>query len=161
MHSSRSTEPSQRGSNCHTATLDPAQLRSCSSDALWSKRTAHPDSGFEPGTPFVHEITARSGPVSLDDIPRTRWTCAAPAGATVVYGSQLIHGVTPVTEGRVRRLITNLCGRPGRRGGWVDFRAASLACQRNAVRGFSWRRCTRPRLELSGEFGSHRGSATG
>lgn len=83
-------------------------LDTCSSDAVWSEVTAPTGSDYSPGTRFVHEITARTGPVSLNDIARTRWTCSPPPGTTVAYGIQLVHGVLPVVRGRVRKLITNL-----------------------------------------------------
>ncbi|MET9417920.1 hypothetical protein ABZY03_27765 [Streptomyces klenkii] len=83
-------------------------LDTCSADALWSDAAVPPGSAYAPGTRFTHEITARRGPVRLDDVPRTRWTCAPPPGTTVVYGTQLVHGVLPVVRGRVRKLITNL-----------------------------------------------------
>ncbi|MCC3776152.1 hypothetical protein [Streptomyces sp. UNOB3_S3] len=83
-------------------------LDTSSADALWSDATTTGAGGPAPGTRFVHEITARTGPVKLDSLPRTRWTCSPPPGTTVVYGTQLVHGVLPVVEGRVRKLITNL-----------------------------------------------------
>ncbi|MFF4223392.1 hypothetical protein ACFYZH_11080 [Streptomyces abikoensis] len=83
-------------------------LDTCSADALWSDATTTGAGGYAPGTRFVHEITARTGPVKLDSVPHTRWTCDPPPGTTVVYGTQLVHGVLPVVEGRVRKLITNL-----------------------------------------------------
>ncbi|MFD3513062.1 hypothetical protein [Streptomyces sp. NPDC058657] len=79
---------------------------------LWTGRTTKADDVFQSGTRLVHEITARSGPLSLDDIAATRWLCRPPAGTTLVYGAQLIHGVTPVTAGRARKLITDLCAGP-------------------------------------------------
>ncbi|GAU65839.1 hypothetical protein SSP35_02_02060 [Streptomyces sp. NBRC 110611] len=84
-------------------------------DELWTGRVAEADGVFAPGTRFVHEITARSGPVALDAIAATRWICRPPAGTTLVYGAQLIHGVTPVIAGRARKLITDLCAGPGTR----------------------------------------------
>ncbi|KNB50533.1 2OG-Fe(II) oxygenase [Streptomyces caatingaensis] len=83
-------------------------LDTCSADALWSDVRAPAGGAYGPGTRFVHEITARRGPVRLADVPHTRWTCAPPPGTLVVYGTQLVHGVLPVVEGRVRKLITNL-----------------------------------------------------
>ncbi|MBH1937368.1 hypothetical protein I5Q34_24390 [Streptomyces sp. AV19] len=83
-------------------------LDTCSADALWSDTPAPADGAYAPGTRFVHEITARTGPVRLADVPHTRWTCSPPPGALVVYGAQLVHGVRPVVAGRVRKLITNL-----------------------------------------------------
>lgn len=77
-------------------------------EELWTDRVTGSGGVFDPGTRFVHEITARSGPVSLDAIAATRWICRPPAGTTLVYGAQLIHGVTPVIAGRVRKLITDL-----------------------------------------------------
>ncbi|GGU66060.1 hypothetical protein GCM10010211_34120 [Streptomyces albospinus] len=87
-------------------------LDTSSCDELWSDRRAGPDGTFAPGTRFTHEITARSGPVDLNTIAATRWLCQPPPGTTLVYGAQLIHGVTPVVAGRVRKLITNLCAGP-------------------------------------------------
>ncbi|MCY0950466.1 hypothetical protein [Streptomyces sp. H27-S2] len=78
-------------------------------EELWNDRVAGPGGVFEAGSRFVHEITARSGPVDLGAIAATRWICRPPAGTTLVYGAQLIHGVTPVTAGRCRKLITDLC----------------------------------------------------
>ncbi|MEV5240423.1 hypothetical protein AB0K89_15170 [Streptomyces cinnamoneus] len=83
-------------------------LDTCSAEALWSEVTPAAGSAYAPGARFVHEITARTGPVKLSDVPHTRWTCSPPPGTTVVYGTQLVHGVLPVEEGRVRKLITNL-----------------------------------------------------
>ncbi|GHF65568.1 hypothetical protein GCM10010218_53840 [Streptomyces mashuensis] len=82
-------------------------LDTYASDDLWSQ--AVPDSSDHgPGTRYVPEITARSGPVKLDEIPHTRWICVPPPGTLVVYGSQLVHGVTPLVSGRARKLITDL-----------------------------------------------------
>ncbi|WP_372404314.1 hypothetical protein [Streptomyces luteireticuli] len=83
-------------------------LDTCSADALWSEATAPAGGAYAPGARFVHAITARTGPVRLADVPHTRWTCSPPPGVLVVYGTQLVHGVLPVVEGRVRKLITNL-----------------------------------------------------
>ncbi|GAA0461175.1 hypothetical protein ABZ951_32700 [Streptomyces sp. NPDC046215] len=83
-------------------------LDTYSADALWSDVTATAGSDYSRGARFVHEITARTGPVNLSDLPHTRWTCSPPPGTTVVYGTQLVHGVLPVVRGRVRKLITNL-----------------------------------------------------
>ncbi|MGK5732209.1 hypothetical protein [Streptomyces sp. URMC 124] len=83
-------------------------LDTYSADALWSDTATTAGGPYAPGTRLVHEITARSGPVKLDELPHTRWICSPPPGATVVYGTQLVHGVLPVTRGRVRKLITNL-----------------------------------------------------
>ncbi len=84
-------------------------------DELWTDRVAESDGVFESGTRFAHEITARSGPVALDAIAATRWICRPPTGTALVYGAQLIHGVTPLIAGRCRKLITDLCAGPGAR----------------------------------------------
>ncbi|UQI46021.1 hypothetical protein M1P56_17520 [Streptomyces sp. HU2014] len=82
----------------------------CSSDALWTDRAAGPGSAFAPGTRFARDIPDDGGTHNawLGAVPRTRWTSAPPAGTAVVYGAQLVHGVLPVAEGRLRKLITNL-----------------------------------------------------
>ncbi|MBB1254314.1 hypothetical protein [Streptomyces alkaliterrae] len=90
-------------------------LDTSASEELWTDRVAESDDVFAPGTRFVHEVTATSGPVALDDVTATRWVCRPPAGTTLVYGAQLIHGVTPVVAGRARKLITDLCAGPGTR----------------------------------------------
>lgn len=87
-------------------------LDTTSCEELWNDREARPGGLFAPGTRFTHEITARSGPVDLDAVAATRWLCKPPPGTTLVYGAQLIHGVTPVVAGRARKLITNLCAGP-------------------------------------------------
>ncbi len=82
-----------------------------SSEALWTDRTAEPGGRFLTGTRFAHEISHHAPPEALAllrHVPRTRWTSAPPAGTAVVYGAQLVHGVQPVIEGRLRKLITNL-----------------------------------------------------
>ncbi|MBT2382431.1 hypothetical protein [Streptomyces sp. ISL-11] len=89
----------------------------CSSDALWTDRTAVAGSGFAPGTRFTREISHEAGPEAVAElraIPHTRWTSAPPAGTAVVYGAQLVHGVEEVVEGRLRKLITNLLDGPPR-----------------------------------------------
>ncbi|WP_229327568.1 hypothetical protein [Streptomyces sp. UNOC14_S4] len=86
-------------------------VETTSSDALWTERVAGPGSSFAPGTRFAREISHHAGPEAaavLGRLPRTRWTSAPPAGTAVVYGAQLVHGVTVVREGRLRKLITNL-----------------------------------------------------
>ncbi|MFF7024842.1 hypothetical protein ACFY97_28015 [Streptomyces klenkii] len=88
----------------------------CSSDAVWTDRTAGPGSAFLPGMRFARDIADDAGPEAawLNDVPRTRWTSAPPAGTAVVYGAQLVHGVETVVEGRLRKLITNLLDGPPR-----------------------------------------------
>ncbi|MBH1935848.1 hypothetical protein I5Q34_16495 [Streptomyces sp. AV19] len=87
------------------------------SEALWTDRVAGADSGFVPGTRFTREISHDASAEALAElraIPRTRWTSTPPAGTAIVYGAQLVHGVQPVVEGRLRKLITNLLAGPAR-----------------------------------------------
>lgn len=87
------------------------------SEALWTDRFAGAGSGFVPGTRFAREISHDASPEALAElraVPRTRWTSAPPAGTAIVYGAQLVHGVLPVVEGRLRKLITNLVADPSR-----------------------------------------------
>ncbi|MFJ9854837.1 hypothetical protein [Streptomyces sp. NPDC101150] len=44
----------------------------------------------------------------IDHTPQTRWRCDAPAGVAVAYGAHLIHGVTHVRKGTLRKFITDL-----------------------------------------------------
>jgi hypothetical protein len=85
-------------------------IETCSSDAVWTDRTAGPDSPFAAGMRFAREIGhgQETEAAWLDAVPRSRWTSTPPPGTAVVYGAQLIHGVNPVVEGRLRKLITNL-----------------------------------------------------
>jgi hypothetical protein len=43
-------------------------------------------------------------------VPRTRWTSAPRLGTAFMYGSQLVHGTEPVTDGRIRKVINWLLG---------------------------------------------------
>lgn len=38
-------------------------------------------------------------------MPRTRWVARPKAGTALMYGSQLIHGTTPIRSGRARKII--------------------------------------------------------
>ncbi|GGM46099.1 hypothetical protein GCM10012275_16380 [Longimycelium tulufanense] len=74
--------------------------------------------GYDPRMRFTRIATHESvedGDESagwISHTPRTRWTTTAGVGVAVVYGAQLIHGVTPVVSGKVRKLITNLTDQP-------------------------------------------------
>ncbi|GAU70665.1 hypothetical protein SSP35_21_00600 [Streptomyces sp. NBRC 110611] len=44
----------------------------------------------------------------IDALPRTRWLSDTATGTATLYGVQVIHGVTPVTQGRLRKFISTL-----------------------------------------------------
>lgn len=84
--------------------------------SLFTGHKAGQDEGFAPDTPLtralpeVHQHTAEGD--WLRDVPRTRWTCDAPAGTGLAYGSQLLHGVAPVRKGRMRKFVADLTDTP-------------------------------------------------
>lgn len=85
----------------------------------WTGTVLGEDDGYSPGTPLAHrldhEATRASGePNWVADVPQTRWICQAPAGVAVAYGAQLIHGITPVTSGLLRKFVCDLTDAPGR-----------------------------------------------
>ncbi|MEU5129800.1 hypothetical protein [Streptomyces mobaraensis] len=90
-------------------------VETTSSGAPWTGAVAGETEGFAPGTPLTrclpHQPAGRGHAAEaswLSRTPTTRWTTAAPAGVAVAYGSQLIHGVTPVTRGRLRKFVADL-----------------------------------------------------
>ncbi|WP_171168238.1 hypothetical protein [Streptomyces sp. I05A-00742] len=91
-------------------------VETTSSGAPWTGALVGEAEGFAPGTPltrcFPHEAAAARSHAAEPDwlarTPTTRWTTPAPAGVAVAYGAQLIHGVTPVVRGRVRKFVTDL-----------------------------------------------------
>ncbi|WP_237306794.1 hypothetical protein [Streptomyces alboflavus] len=40
--------------------------------------------------------------------PRTRWTTDAAPGVFLAYGAQILHGVTPVRSGTLRKFVADL-----------------------------------------------------
>ncbi|MGK5641096.1 hypothetical protein ACSNOK_22690 [Streptomyces sp. URMC 126] len=91
-------------------------VETTSSGVPWTGEVVGEAEGFAPGTPLTRRLphqTAVGGghaaePGWLSRTPTTRWTTAAPAGVAVAYGSQLIHGVTPVVRGRLRKFVADL-----------------------------------------------------
>lgn len=96
-------------------------IETTSSDAQWDPRHAQPAPARAPYAPdmrFTH--TAHHYAVA-DRLPQAAWlatvrgvpwTTPAGPGVGVVYGAQLIHGITPVTAGRCRKFITGLTDTP-------------------------------------------------
>ncbi|MGW2368359.1 hypothetical protein ACWCZ5_22595 [Streptomyces sp. NPDC001667] len=75
--------------------------------------------GFVSGTPLArslpHETAANPHAAEAEWLAataRTRWTARAGRGVAIAYGAQLIHGVTPVVRGRLRKFVTDLTDAP-------------------------------------------------
>ena len=87
-----------------------------SSATPWTARVLGPDAGYQDGTPlarplpheaaYAREHLAESTWVART--PKTHWHTDAPAGTAVVYGAQLMHGVTAVRRGVVRKFVADL-----------------------------------------------------
>ncbi|GAA0492585.1 hypothetical protein [Streptomyces olivaceiscleroticus] len=91
-----------------------------SSTELWTDTELGERDGYQPGmrltrslphegapTPAVH-----AAPSWAQHMPQTRWVTDAPVGTAVAYGAQLLHGVTPVGRGVVRKFVTDLLDAP-------------------------------------------------
>lgn len=86
-----------------------------SSPHLWDPRFGEGAApGYADGMRFTriapHDKISRQDPETdwIHGVRGTPWTTPASAGTAIVYGAQLIHGITPVTEGRCRKFITGL-----------------------------------------------------
>ncbi|MEV5508931.1 hypothetical protein [Streptomyces orinoci] len=86
-----------------------------SSDEVWDPHYADIQApGFAAGMRFAriapHDRVSRDEPDTawIHTVRGNPWTTPAGAGTAVVYGAQLIHGVSPVRSGRTRRFITGL-----------------------------------------------------
>ncbi|WP_201295308.1 MULTISPECIES: 2OG-Fe(II) oxygenase [Nocardia] len=80
-------------------------VETTSSASLWKPAIPSPVPGYEPAMAFAHDGADNSSPW-FAAMPRTRW-CTAPApGTALLYGSQLVHGTTPVRTGRSRKFIS-------------------------------------------------------
>ncbi|GAA0479392.1 hypothetical protein ABZ951_18455 [Streptomyces sp. NPDC046215] len=83
--------------------------------APWTTTVLGEADGYVPGTPLARSLPhAMAGDPHarearwLAAVDRTRWITHAGAGVAVAYGAQLIHGVTPVVRGRVRKFVADL-----------------------------------------------------
>ncbi|MGA4837623.1 hypothetical protein [Streptomyces sp. G45] len=91
-------------------------VETTSSPALWTGDTAGEAEGFAPGTPLtrvlphIHEHSREAN--WLTAAQRTRWTTDAAPGVLLVYGAQVLHGVTPVRSGRLRKFVADLTDTP-------------------------------------------------
>ncbi|MEU2794190.1 hypothetical protein [Streptomyces sp. NPDC007100] len=88
-------------------------IETTSDSAPWSDTLLGPDDGYEPGTPLSHSLP--HGPAVHEETPqwlvsprKSRWLTDAGPGVAVAYGAQVIHGVTPVLRGRLRKFVTDL-----------------------------------------------------
>ncbi|MFI9205523.1 hypothetical protein [Streptomyces sp. NPDC053048] len=86
-----------------------------SSDRLWDPRFgAGATPGYADGMRFTriapHDKISRQDPETdwIHEIRGIPWSTPAGTGTAVVYGAQLIHGITPVVRGRCRKFITGL-----------------------------------------------------
>ncbi|MFD8543039.1 hypothetical protein [Streptomyces sp. NPDC059649] len=90
-------------------------IETTSSPTIWTGETVGEADGYLPGTPLTHRLEHApngyphdSAPTWLISAPRTRWTTDARPGVAVAYGAHVIHGVTPVRTGRLRKFVTDL-----------------------------------------------------
>ncbi|MEV2253825.1 hypothetical protein AB0I94_25145 [Streptomyces sp. NPDC050147] len=92
-------------------------IETTSSPGIWTGEEVGEGEGFMPSTPLTHRLPHASepgaprhasAPTWLEGARRTRWTTDARAGTAVAYGSQVIHGVSPVRAGRLRKFVTDL-----------------------------------------------------
>ncbi|MEU3356411.1 hypothetical protein [Streptomyces sp. NPDC037389] len=83
-----------------------------SSASVWCGGEAEPqETDFAVGMHFTRRPGPGHGVQEADWLagtPRARWTVVAPVGTAVVYGTQLVHGVTPVVRGTLRKFVTSL-----------------------------------------------------
>ncbi|MDI3417620.1 hypothetical protein [Streptomyces luteolus] len=90
------------------------------SPELWTDTELGETDGFHRGMRLTrslpHEVDPspqiHASPTWAQSLPQTRWTTDAPARTAVAYGAQLMHGVTPVTSGVVRKFVTDLLAAP-------------------------------------------------
>ncbi|MFA7764595.1 hypothetical protein ACGFNX_15805 [Streptomyces sp. NPDC048723] len=90
-------------------------IETSSSPAIWDEHLGEgPHPGYAPGMRFTriapHDKISRGDEDTtwIHTVTGARWTTPASTGTAVAYGAQLIHGITPVTQGRCRKFITGL-----------------------------------------------------
>ncbi|MFI1970481.1 hypothetical protein [Streptomyces cinnamoneus] len=90
-------------------------LETTSSGAVWSGHDVGEADGYADGTPLTHDAPHLPGPDVhaaeppwLAGVRRTRWISDSGAGTAVAYGAQVLHGVTTVQAGRLRKFVTDL-----------------------------------------------------
>ncbi|MFD8292144.1 hypothetical protein ACFV2B_28520 [Streptomyces lavendulae] len=90
-------------------------IETSSSPGIWDDHYGEgPHPGYAPGMRFTriapHDKISRGEQDTawIHTVTGTRWTTPASTGTAVAYGAQLIHGITPVTQGRCRKFITGL-----------------------------------------------------
>ncbi|WP_246177298.1 hypothetical protein [Streptomyces paromomycinus] len=88
-------------------------IETTSDSAPWTDTLLGAADGYEPDTPLTRSLP--HGPAAHEDTPqwlsaprKSRWLTDAGPGVAVAYGAQVIHGVTPVLRGRVRKFVTDL-----------------------------------------------------
>ncbi|MFG2292703.1 hypothetical protein [Streptomyces sp. NPDC048603] len=95
-------------------------VETTSSPGVWSGLEVGESEGYLAGTPLTHVLEHapdradlhETTPEWLAGAARSRWTSHAGPGVAVAYGAQVIHGVTPVRSGRLRKFVANLCDTP-------------------------------------------------
>ncbi|MEL3944197.1 hypothetical protein [Streptomyces sp. LNU-CPARS28] len=87
-------------------------VETTSSPCLWTGVVVGEREGFAPGTPLTHALPhthEHNHEASwLARTPRTRWTTDAAPGVFLAYGAQILHGVTPVRSGTLRKFVADL-----------------------------------------------------
>ncbi|GAA2097607.1 hypothetical protein GCM10009801_68120 [Streptomyces albiaxialis] len=87
-----------------------------SSGTPWTARVLRPDDGYQAGTPLARSLPHEAAYVRehlgesswIAETPKSHWHTDAPARTAVAYGAQLMHGVTPVRRGMVRKFVADL-----------------------------------------------------
>lgn len=92
-------------------------VETTSAEGPWTGRLLTEAEGYEPGTPLARTLpdtsTAHSTqPDWITPLARTRWICDAGQGNAVAYGTHLIHGVTRVRRGLLRKFVGDLIDAP-------------------------------------------------
>ncbi|MFG2223380.1 hypothetical protein [Streptomyces sp. NPDC048644] len=92
-------------------------IETTSDPAPWTGAVLGEADGYLPGTPVSRSLPHApyphaAQPAWLAGPRKSRWLTDAGAGVAVAYGAQVIHGVTPVISGRLRRFVTDLVDTP-------------------------------------------------
>lgn len=91
-------------------------IATTSSPAVWTDSTLNAEEGFAPGTLLAtrvdHEQADDEQLAWMSSIPQSRWITDGRAGVAVAYGAQLMHGVTAVRRGVLRKFVTSLTEAP-------------------------------------------------
>lgn len=92
-----------------------------SSPGLWTGEELGEAEGYSAGTKLTRQLEHvvdgtsaphHSAPTWVESLPKTRWTTDERPGVALAYGAQLMHGVTPVVRGTVRKFVVDLFDTP-------------------------------------------------